>query len=91
MKIEWTNKAMSDLMRLYEFLAPMNKLAAARVVRLLAEAPKRLLDQPRIGEQLEEFKPRDVRRIVVERYEIRYVIQNANIYVLRLWQTREDR
>ena len=46
---------------------------------------------PRIGEQLEEFGPREVRRILVGRYEIRYEIQQSTIYVLRLWHTREDR
>ena len=92
MKIEWTSKALSDLMRLYEFLSPVNKRAAARVLQSLVQAPKRLLEQqPRIGEQLEEFKPRDVRRIFVDLYEIRYEIQNDNIYVLRLWHTRENR
>lgn len=91
MKIEWTNKALSDLSRLYEFLAPVNQLAATRVVQALVAAPKHLIEQPRIGEQLEEFKPREVRRILVDSYEIRYEIQGVNIYVLRLWHTREDR
>ncbi len=42
-------------------------------------------------EKLEEFDPREVRRILVSRYEIRYEIQESTIYVLRLWHTREDR
>jgi hypothetical protein len=31
-------------------------------------APTRLLDFPRIGERLEEFNPREVRRIFVGQY-----------------------
>lgn len=91
MKIKWTSKALSDLVRLYEFLAPVNKSAAACVVQSLSAAPNRLLEQPRIGERLEEFEPREVRRIVVGYYELRYEITESNIYVLRLWHTREDR
>ncbi|MFA7406128.1 MAG: type II toxin-antitoxin system RelE/ParE family toxin [Pelobacteraceae bacterium] len=91
MKIEWTSKALSDLVRLYEFLAVKNKLAAARTVQSLSAAPDRLLDQARIGEKLEEFEPREVRRIIVGSYEMRYEIQESIIYVLRLWHTREDR
>jgi plasmid stabilization system protein ParE len=50
-----------------------------------------LLANPRIGERLDEFKPREVRRILVGHYEVRYEIQDLTIYVLRLWHTREDR
>ena len=91
MKIKWTSKALSDLARLYEFLASVNKRAAAQTVQSLTSAPARLLEQPRIGERLEEFDPREVRRIVVSHYEIRYEIQGTTIFVLRLWHTREDR
>jgi plasmid stabilization system protein ParE len=91
MKLQWTSKALSDLARLYEFLAPANPSAAARTVQSLTAAPKRLLDQPRIGERLDEFDPREVRRILVGQYEMRYEIQNATLYILRIWHTREDR
>jgi plasmid stabilization system protein ParE len=89
--LKWTGKALSDLARLYDFLAPANRRAAARVVRSLTEAPERLLEHPRLGEKLEEFAPREVRRILVGRYEIRYEIAVDTVYVLRLWHTREDR
>ncbi|WP_234264877.1 type II toxin-antitoxin system RelE/ParE family toxin [Hydrogenophaga sp. NFH-34] len=91
MELKWTSKALSDLVRLYEFLAPVNKPAAARAVQALTKAPTVLLTNPRIGEQLFQFEPREVRRILVKEYEIRYEIQNSIIYVLRLWHTREDR
>ncbi|MGV8577780.1 type II toxin-antitoxin system RelE/ParE family toxin [Pseudomonas aeruginosa] len=32
-----------------------------------------------------------MRRILVGRYEIRYQVQPATIYVLRIWHTREER
>jgi plasmid stabilization system protein ParE len=90
-RIQWTSKALSDLLRLYEFLAKVNKPAAALVMRSLTTAPDRLKGQPRIGERLEEFDPREVRRMVVGRYELRYEIQQSTIIVLRLWHTRESR
>jgi plasmid stabilization system protein ParE len=91
MDLKWTSKALSDLVRLYDFLAPVNKRAAAGTVQSLTAAPTRLLEHPRIGEKLEEFEPREVRRILVGHYEMRYEIQESTIYVLRLWHTREDR
>ncbi len=91
MELKWTSKALSDLARLYEFLAPVNQKAAARAIQALAAAPTTLLDNPRIGEQLFEFEPREVRRTIVGQYEMRYEIQESTIYVLRLWHTRENR
>lgn len=91
MELKWTSKALSDLARLYEFLAPVNKLAAARAVQALTRTPTILLTNPRIGEQLFEFEPREVRRLLVGHYEMRYEIQESTIYMLRLWHTREDR
>ena len=84
MELKWTSKALSDLARLYEFLAPANKPAAARAVQVLTKASTVLLINPCTGEQLVEFEPREVRRILVGEYEIRYEIQDSIIYVLRL-------
>ncbi len=92
MKLSWTNKALADLTRLHQFLAPVNPQAAARVVQSLVEAPHQLRQHPRLGEQLEEFKPREVRRILIGSYEMRYEIAHNNtLYILRLWHTREQR
>lgn len=91
MELKWTSKALSDLTRLYEFLAPESKSAAARAVRALVKSPTTLLTHPRIGEQLSQFEPREVRRLLVGQYEMRYEITGESIYVLRLWHTREDR
>ncbi len=91
MELKWTSKAHSDLVRLHEFLAPVNEQAAVRAVQSLVAVPSRLLQQPRLGEKLTEFEPREVRRILVGNYEMRYEIQESALYVLRIWHTREDR
>jgi plasmid stabilization system protein ParE len=91
MELKWTNNSLSDLARLYEFLATVNRDAAARTVQDLTEKPHKLIENPRIGKKLAEFHPREVRRILVGHYEIRYEIQVSTIYILRIWHTREDR
>ncbi|WP_434624714.1 type II toxin-antitoxin system RelE/ParE family toxin [Pseudomonas sp. Z1-29] len=91
MELKWTSKALSDIARLYEFLALVNQPAAARTVQHLTAAPTALLTNPRMGERLEEFDPRNVRRIQVGPYEMRYEIIGSTLYLLRLWHTREDR
>ena len=91
MELKWTSKALAYLARLYEFLVPVNQSAAANIVQSLTHAPTTLLTTPRIGEQLFEFEPREIRRIIVGKFEMRYEIQESTIYVLRLWHTREHR
>jgi plasmid stabilization system protein ParE len=91
MELKWTSKAQSDLARLFDFLASVNRAAAARTVQGLVAAPSQLLQHPRIGEKLEEFEPRDIRRILVGSYEIRYELAQSAIYILRIWHGREER
>lgn len=91
MQLKWTKKALSDLARLFEFLSPVNRKAATRTVQSLVAAPIRLIEQPRLGERLDEFAPREVRRLLVGHYEMRYEIEQTTISILRVWHTREDR
>ena len=91
MRVRWTVEARSDLVRLYDFLAPVNPAAAARVVQSLRSAPRPLRDHPRIGRRLDRYRPREVRRMVIGDYELRYEVLRDAVIVLNIWHTREDR
>lgn len=91
MALRWARAAFADLQRIHEFLEPVNAVAAARVVRALASRVRRIPAQPRLGEKLTGFGERDVRRVLVQQYEVRYEIIGSDIYVLRVFHTREDR
>lgn len=91
MKLRWTSRALSDLVRLHEFLASVNPDAAAKVVQALTGGASRLAERPRIGERLEAYLPRDIRRLLIAHYELRYEVQEQDIYILRIWHTRERR
>ena len=60
MELKWTSKALSDLARLYDFLAPVNKPAAARTVQALAAAPASLLVMPTLPGSEEDQKTRSI-------------------------------
>ncbi|TVQ73616.1 MAG: type II toxin-antitoxin system RelE/ParE family toxin [Oceanospirillales bacterium] len=45
----------------------------------------------KLGEQLFQFKDREVRKIHIGSYEMRYEIQKETIFILRVWHTREER
>lgn len=91
MKLRWTTPAHEDLHRLHAFLAPVSPRAAARVVDRLNAATRRLLQFPRVGARLEQYAPREVRRLIVGDYELRYEIVGELIYIVRIWHGREDR
>lgn len=91
MALRWARAAFADLQRIHEFLEPVNAVAASRVVRAVASRVRRIPAQPRLGEKLTGFGERDVRRVLVQQYEVRYEIIGSDIYVLRVFHTREDR
>jgi plasmid stabilization system protein ParE len=52
---------------------------------------KRIPAYPRLGNRLAGFEPREVRRILVGDYEIRYEVADTDIFILRIFHAREDR
>lgn len=91
MIVEWADEALGDVERLYSFLAAVDVNAATNVAKELESAPDRLVFHPRIGARLEGFNPREVRRIIVRKYELRYEILGDVIYIVRIFHSREDR
>lgn len=91
MRIEWTAAAANDVARLAEFLARIDPAVSVQVARQLVAAPDRLIRFPRLGERLEGYGNREVRRLIVGRYEMRYEVKSSSIAVLRVWHYPEHR
>ncbi|HQR23809.1 MAG TPA: type II toxin-antitoxin system RelE/ParE family toxin [Steroidobacteraceae bacterium] len=91
MALRWTRSANADLRRIHQFLEPVDPAAAARAVQSVVARVRRIPRQPRLGERLPGFGEREVRRVLVRGYEIRYEITGKDLYVLRIFHTREDR
>ena len=91
MSLKWTSSAQRDLARLHDFLVPVSPRTAAKIVQQLVAGAGRLVTYPQLGIGLEEFAPRDVRRVIIGDYELRYEVTDTAIYILRLWHAREDR
>ena len=62
-----------------------------RVVQALTAGPGRLRRFPRIGERLGQFDPREVRRLLMGAYEMRYEIVEREVCILRIRRAREER
>ncbi|HVK85149.1 MAG TPA: type II toxin-antitoxin system RelE/ParE family toxin [Kofleriaceae bacterium] len=91
MSVRWTSSAHRDLVRLHGFLEDVDRRAAVRVVKLLLAGVKRIARHPRLGVRLAEFDPREVRKVVVGDYEVRYEVRERDLFVLRIWHAHEDR
>jgi plasmid stabilization system protein ParE len=91
MSLRWTRKARQDLERLYAFMEPVNPARARTIVEALLAGAERLTELPRIGERLRRYSRREVRRVFVGDYELRYELRDTGVIVLRLWHAREDR
>jgi len=103
--VELTSKAMSDVAQIADHVKLYNDATVARKVikALLAEAKKLGEDHHhRLGEELDGYDgppPREVHKWVClgGRYEIHLEIKPAfadpptTIFVLRVWDTRQDR
>ena len=91
MALRWTTSARTDLVRLYEFLEQANPRAAALAVRHIVAGAKRIPARPRLGQRLRQFAGREVRRVLIGDYEIRYELDGRDVFLLRIFHTREDR
>lgn len=91
MRVHWTLRSRLDLVRLEEFLRPKSPRAAARAVQMLIAAPAHLLDHPRMGERLDNTGDVELRRLLVDDYEVQYEVLPDEIRIARVFHMREER
>lgn len=92
MKIEYTDVAINDLVRLREFIAEHNPQAAQKIARRLVVGIEQLLQQPRLGHPVRRAPdPERMRDLVLGRYVVRYTLLENVVLILRVWHHREDR
>lgn len=91
MIIRWTNRASRDVGRLSNFLSPVASETAAKVAQALISAPNRLIIFPRVGQRVESFISKEIRKLSINDYIMHYEIVGEDILILRIWHSREDR
>jgi plasmid stabilization system protein ParE len=91
MQVLWTDKALIDTERLYHFLAQHDRDAANTLAARLDAAPEKLIAHPRLGERVEGYVAKEVRKLPNGRYEMHYEIAADRILILRVWHGREER
>lgn len=89
MKLQFTEQAVNDIVRLREFIAEKNPKAAKRIGDQLIDHIERLVDQPQLGHVLEALP--DVREWVARDYVVHYLVLEQKLIVLQIWHGKEDR
>jgi toxin ParE1/3/4 len=89
MKLQFSESAVQDLVRLREFIAQNNPQAAERVSLRLRQAIGKLVLYPDIGRPVPELE--NVRDLIAGNYVVRYLSESDTIFVLRVWHGKEFR
>ena len=90
MNLRFSPEAISDLVRLREFIEDKNPGAAQRIANDLLLGMEKLKVFPEIGLKVERaFEPQRIRDLYVGNYIVRYLVGDGEIVVLRMWHGRE--
>lgn len=92
MRLAYSENAVADLLRLREFIAEKDPLAAARVATELLSRIESLCLFPEMGRAVELApNPKVIRDAVFGKYIIRYSAHTETVVILRIWHHNEDR
>jgi plasmid stabilization system protein ParE len=91
-RLKWSQPALLDVRRLYEFLAPKSRSAAKRAVKAIRQGIKALGKHPEIGHPVEEMPP-EFREWVIEfghgAYVALYHYDGKEVVILAVRHGRE--
>lgn len=92
MKLVYSQDAVSDLIRLGEFIAEKDPGAAARISLELITRIDYICSFPSMGKAVTLApEPLDIRDSIFGKYVVRYATQADSIIILRVWHHHENR
>jgi plasmid stabilization system protein ParE len=92
--IVWTETFEEDVLERIAFLYRQTNDypgAVSLFSEMIADIRGKLEHFPNLGNRLEQFEARNVRRLLISRYEVRYEITGQEIVVLNIFHTLEER
>lgn len=90
MRVDWTPRSLADLDRVEAFLQPKSMAAAVALKKRILTALDLLTLTPRMGAPITHSPGVEIRRIIIDDYEIRYRLKGHAIQIIRLRHSRED-
>jgi len=90
-QIKWTEKSVTSLYSIYEYIAKDSKVYASRFVTSLIKATGVLKSQPLIGRIVPEFDNNAVREIIYRNYRIVYRVTNdSDVDILVVFHGKKE-
>lgn len=91
-EIKWTEKASSNLQSIFDYISRDSRLYAARYLKTLIIATKRLETMPLSGRIVPEFENPELREVVYGNYRIVYRVigSNENIEIIAVVHGARD-
>lgn len=91
MKLLYSREAISDLIRLREFIATKNP-EAAKIAKSIRKGLTQLKTFPYLGVEVELAPdPEMIRDLIIGNYIARYLIHQKHVYILRVSHHKEER
>lgn len=89
----WVKEAISDLAECREFLKSKNPKAAKNAVNRIIEVTKLLLEQPYLGNPIDDMPEFQKINIPFGKYGyvLKYRIDGKKIVILRIWAGRQEK
>jgi len=89
--LSWSRQSQADILRIADFYDRFDSDYAAKMVAFIRSAVSLPASFPFAGRPCARFEPRDVRDLVAGEFQLRYEVREAEIRVLRVWHSKEDR
>lgn len=77
MKLEWSERALSDVAHLRDYIAQDSPLYANLFVERLVKRTENLVDFPRMGRPVPEAERDDIRELIYQGYRLIYRLEEA--------------
>ncbi|MBW2072825.1 MAG: type II toxin-antitoxin system RelE/ParE family toxin [Deltaproteobacteria bacterium] len=76
-QIKWTERASSNLQAIFEYISKDSRIYAARFVKALIAATRKLEMMPRCGREVPELENPELREVIYGNYRIIYRIAGS--------------
>jgi len=91
MKLSYSPEAISDLIRLREFIEEKNPQATQRIASSIKKGINQLKSFPHLGVKVGRAPtPEFIRDLIIGNYTARYLIRPKEITILRIWHHKEE-
>jgi plasmid stabilization system protein ParE len=91
-QVKWTNRAISHLQAIHDYIAKDSKVYANRFVKSLIHSTKKLESMPECGRWVPEFEEKNFKEVIYSSYRIIYRIleKNRDVEILAVIHCARD-